>query len=135
MSFPRRAALQLVWCLLSAIHGLGCSDGDDCQVVDIDTCSRGCVPVLSSSESFNQPCAIDGVFFGCVPGHDSSFWDSGDIESAQQGVCDLVRGENPGYIYCFEGRFNLYWYYRNIAMFCSGGGCDVEPVTSCPPAP
>ena len=131
MSIFRKSFLVHTFCIASGVLSLGCSDGDDCQVVGLEECSPGCVPVLSSSESFNQPCAIDGAFFGCVPDHESSFWDGTDIESAQDGVCDLVRGEDPAYFYCFEGRFNLYWYYRNIARFCAGE-CDVEPVSFCP---
>lgn len=118
------------WSFLLAI--IGCADGDDCHVIGDEACSENCVPVISSSTGFNQPCTKDGVFFGCVPEPGSDFWETSDVQIDQDGVCDLLVGEEPAYFYCFEGRFNVYWYYKHLSRFCQGE-CSVEPVTVCPP--
>jgi len=116
----------LCWCFL------GCSNEevvDNCETLVGSQCTRGCEPIFTSSESFNEPCAHDGVFFGCVPAADSEFWDR-ESSTTEFGVCDVEKGDTLGYLYCFEGRAALYWYYKNIELWCRGS-CEWNPPEDC----
>lgn len=93
---------------------------DDCQVIDDSDCTADCEPVISSSDSVNTPCVVDGVFFGCVPERGSLFWSQSNIVTTDFGKCDVLKDDPKQELYCFEGREALYWYYKNIDLFCQG---------------
>jgi len=97
---------------------------DNCEVIDGASCEADCMAVYSSNRTIQ--CAIDGVFFGCVPALDTGFWDGDDLVTGQFAVCDVLRDDPKQYRYCFEGTFGLYWYYKNVKQWCEGE-CERSP--------
>lgn len=93
---------------------------DNCRVVGDSGCTDGCEPVITTSQSFSTPCILDGVFFGCVPERGSLFWSQSNIVTTDFGKCDVLKDDPAQELYCFEGREALYWYYKNIDLFCQG---------------
>ncbi len=104
---------------------------DDCEILGENSCSEGCAGVYSGATSIREPCAVEGAFMGCAPAPDSRFWTERrrSEHSAQFAHCDLLRGRAP-YFYCFEGEIALYWFWKNVDLFCNGQ-CVVEPITEC----
>jgi len=100
---------------------------DKCVVMDGGPCEADCMPVYSSNIS-EVYCAVEGVFFGCVPAVDTGFWDTGDeVTIGQFGACDVLRDDQKQYRYCFEGVYGLYWYYRHRDEGWCQGECPISP--------
>lgn len=126
--------------LAVVIAGGSCSDepknedryvADECEVVGSSECSPGCQRIVSSYEP-SMPCAKPGVFFGCAPDEDSSFWDDG--WNSWEGLCDIAAADAPNFVYyCLRGRGALHWYMRHSELFCShpDAQCTGEVVDDC----
>lgn len=103
---------------------------DSCEVVNDSQCSLDCMAVYSSSEQIDTPCTVDGVFFGCVPAIRTGFWNRrGESEPLHWGRCDVLKSDSKQRLYCFEGQYALYWYFKNRNLWCEGG-CNASPDAS-----
>lgn len=101
---------------------------DNCVPREGENCDAGCMPVRSSTESIGHVrCAVNGVFFGCVPSIETGFWssDAGSIP-LQIGVCDVLKSDTKQVLYCFDWPYGLYWYYEHPDVWCKGE-CPESP--------
>lgn len=100
---------------------------DKCVVIDGTHCEDNCMPLYSSN--FAQTyCAVEGVFFGCVPAVSTGFWDTCDeIIIGQYAACDVLIDDPKQYLYCFEAPYGLYWCYKHRDNGWCQGECLVSP--------